>query len=412
MDGKSPRTTFDSDEYQRITLPDLISKYSLPLCVQVVKGFVRKRGEEGAIASGEVYNIHFVKHTKVVRTIDCHGNTHNVPLNSAARFGIIYRSRRSVSLQEPEQFETAGDIMSASPLPRVVCAKSSYRGHDSASSVEKNEMLVIQGIHRRKLGFNLLKVMRVGEQQQRMLSKDCTGHFTTDPYRTQMYLPDILSNVPRPLPLLANMYVDIESEHTLPECLNSEPVILAEEATETSLVATLMNDDSDPTGSVPTGSVPTGSVPSGSGSVLTGSVPNTLVDLPTSLDIEVQVVSTGTAEKDKFHDNTQDLYTRFDPSMLETCLDAASDEAYAAQSYLLASIRKGHKVDGLHLGIPKHPEPALSTVDAQGDENAVQLDDPPSPPPTPSLATVLGIPSLNSRGTFDYCSFVYRCISW
>ena len=395
MDGKSPLTTFDSDEYQRITLPNLTSKYSLPLCVQVVKGFVRKHGEEGAIASGEVYNIHFVKHTKVVRTIDCHGNTHNVPLNSAARFGIIYRSRRSVSLQEPEQFETAGDIMSASPLPRVVCAKSSYRGPDSASSVEKNEVFVIQGIYNRKLGFNLLKVMHVGEQQQRMLSRDCTGHFTTDPYRTQMYLPDILSNVPRPLPLMANMYADTESEHTLPECLTPEAVILAEEATETSLVATLMNDDSDPT----TVSVPTGSVP-------TGSVPNTLVDLPTSLDIEVQVVSTGTAEKDKLHDNTQDLYTRFDPSMLETCLDAASDEAYAAQSYLLASIRKGHKMDGLHLGIPKHPEPALSTVDAQGDENAVQLDDPPSPLPTPSLATVPGIPSLNSQDMFDYCSFV------
>ena len=402
MDGKSPLTTFDSDEYQRITLPDLMSKYSLPLCVQVVKGFVRKPSEEGAIASEEVYNIHFVKHTKVVRTIDCHGNTYNVPLNSAARFGIIYRSRRSVSLQEPEQFETAGDIMSASPLPRVVCAKRSCISHDSASSVEKKEVLVIQGIHNRKLGFNLLKVMCVGEQQQRMLSKDCTGQFTTDPYRTQMYLPDILSNVPRPLPLMANMYADTESEHTLPECLNSEAVILAEEATETSLVATLMNDDSDPT----TGSVPTGSVPSGSGSVLTGSVPNTLVDLPTSLDIEVQVVSTGTAEKDKLHDNTQDLYTRFDPSMLETCWDAASDEAYAAQSYLLASIRKGHEMDGLHLGIPKHQQPAQSTVDAQADENAIQLDDPPSPLPTPSLATVPGIPSLNSQGMFDYCSFV------
>ena len=386
MRSKSPLTTFDSDEYQRITLPDLISKYSLPLCVQVVKGFVRKPGEEGAIASGEVYNIHFIKHTKVVRTIDCHGNTYNVPLNSAARFGIIYRSRRSASLQEPEQFQTAGDIMSALPLPRVVCAKRSCIGHDSASSVEKNEVLVIQGIHNRKLGFNLLKVMCVREQQQRMLSKDCTGQFTTDPYRTQMYLPDILSNVPRPLPLMANMYADIESEHTLPECLNSEAVILAEEATETSLVATLMNDDSDPT---------------------TGSVPNTLVDLPTtSLDIEVQVVSTGTAEKDKLHDNTQDLYTRFDPSVLETCLDAASDEAYAAQSYLLASIRKGHEMDGLHLGIPKHQQPAQSTVDAQADENAIQLDDPPSPLPTPSLATVPGIPSLNSQGMFDYCSFV------
>ena len=53
-----------------------------------------------------------------------------------------------------------------------------------------------------------------------------------------------------------------------------------------------------------------------------------------------------------------------------------------------------------------YQRPALSTVDAQGDENAVQLDDPPSPLPTPSLATVPGIPSLNSQGTFDYCSFV------
>ena len=246
--------------------------------------------------------------------------------------------------------------------------------------MKKNDVLVIQGIR-----FNILQVMCVGEQQQRMLSKDCTGHFTTDPYRTQMYLPDILSNVPRPLPLMANMYADFESEHTLPECLKSEAVILAEEATETSLVATLMNDDCDPT---------------------TGSVPNTLVDLPTNLDIEVQVVSPGAAEKDKLHDNTQGLYTRFDPSMLETCLDAASDEAYTAQSYLLASIRKGHEMDGLHLEIAKHQQLALSTVDAQGDENAIQLEDPPSPLPTPSLATVPGIPSLNSQGMFDYCSFV------
>jgi len=85
-------TTIDSDDCERITLPNLMSKFSFPLCVQVVKGFVGKRGEESAIACGEVYNIHFVKHTEVVTMIDYNGNTYNVPLNSAVRSGIIYRS--------------------------------------------------------------------------------------------------------------------------------------------------------------------------------------------------------------------------------------------------------------------------------------------------------------------------------
>ena len=155
----------------------------------------------------------------------------------------------------------------------------------------------------------------------------------------------------------------------------------------------------DPTGSVPSGSVPTGSVPTGNDparsvpteSVPTGSVPNTLVDLPTSLDIEVQVVSPGAAEKDKLHDNTQDLYTRFDPSSAWTL---------QVMRHMLHSCISWHpfardmiEMDGLHLEIPNHQQPALSTVDAQGDENAVQLD---TPYTTPSLATVPGLPSLNS----------------
>ena len=377
--NKSSHTTTDSDECERITLPNLMSKYSFPLRVQVVKGFVGKRGEESAIACGEVYNIHFVKHTEVVTMIDYNGNTYNVPLNSAAKFGIIYRSRRNVSQLEPEWFETAGDIMAASPLPRVVCAKSSYHGYDPISSVEKNEVLVIQGIDRRKRGLNLLRVMCVTKQEERMLWKDCIGHFTTDPYCTQMYLPDILNNISSPLPLMANMYMDIGSEHTFPECLISEAVILSEKATETSLVATLMNDDSDPDDAEV--------------------VPSTLVDLPTSLDIEVQIMSLGATEKDKPPDDMEDLYTRFNPSMLETCLDAASDETYAAQLYLLASIRSGHEMEGIHLEIPKHQQCAKSTDDARIDESEkdVQLEDTPHPPPTPSLTIVPGI-SSNSQG--------------
>lgn len=152
-----------ADEDERLTLSKLIARYSqsLSLCVQVVKGFYGDQGEQNAIASGEVYNIHFVKRTNAVKIKDHDGrNTYTVPFNSAARFGIIYE--RSDGSQ-PMTFETVGDIMAAVPLPKVVCAKRAYRGSDNKSSVKKDEVLAIQGTQKGRFGIgrNTLKVFSV-----------------------------------------------------------------------------------------------------------------------------------------------------------------------------------------------------------------------------------------------------------
>jgi len=340
-----------------------------------MKGFFGEQGEENAIASGEEYNIHFVKHTKVVKIKDFYGhNTFIVPFNSAARFGILYRG--TVASRGPERFETVGEVMAAVPLPKVICAKCSYHGSDSRSSVRKDEVLVVHGIHRGKLGFgrSMLKVMSVAKREEKLLQRDCIGQFTTDPYSTQMYLPELLSNV-SDLPLVARMYLDIEGD-AFPEYLISEPVTLAEQYTERSVVATAMDNEDNP-----------------------GGIANTLVDLPTSLDIEVTVIPEKATEKAKLYEDTCDLYAKFDPSMLalRACMDASSDETFAVQSQILGKIRDGHKTEGLHLEMPKYQPLRTSMMDEQLDYELVRFETTPSPPPVASPDRGPGMPSLKSQ---------------
>jgi len=385
---ESTHTDSGTEDEERLTLSELVAKYSqsFPLRVRVMKGFFGQQGEENAIASGEEYSIHFVKHTKVVKIKDYYGhNTFIVPFNSAARFGILYRG--AVASRGPERFETVGEVMAAVPLPKVICAKCSYHGSDSRSSVRKDEVLVVHGIHRGKLGFgrSMLKVMSVAKREEKLLQRDCIGQFTTDPYSTQMYLPELLSNV-SDLPLVARMYLDIEGD-AFPEYLISEPVTLAEQYTERSVVATAMDNEDNP-----------------------GGVASTLVDLPTSLDIEVTVIPDKATEKAKLYEDTCDLYAKFDPSMLalRACMDASSDETFAVQSQILGTIRDGHETEGLHLELPKYQPLQTSMMDEQLDYELVRFETTPSPPPAASPDKGPGMPSLKTQGIV--CAYQnYQC---
>ena len=73
------------------TLPRFCSKFgrSLPLCVSVEKG--HHSDDEGqSISTGEMYNLHIVKHTKIVELISQDGTTYNFPLNSSVQFAPVF----------------------------------------------------------------------------------------------------------------------------------------------------------------------------------------------------------------------------------------------------------------------------------------------------------------------------------
>ena len=66
-----------------------------------------------------------------------------VPINSASKFGLIYKSP---NFSETHTFETVEDLLLASPLPKIVSALVAHQGQDEHTSVHKSEVLVIKGI--------------------------------------------------------------------------------------------------------------------------------------------------------------------------------------------------------------------------------------------------------------------------
>ena len=324
--------TAAGDGVDRLSLSELIEKHSqsFPLDVQVVKGYL---GDHAAVASEEIYSVHSVKQKNVVTINDFHFHkSYTVPFTSAAKFGIIFQKEGSSCLL-PAKFDSVGELMDSTPLPKLVCARSNCCGADNKSLVRKGEILAIRGIQK---GSRALKVASVTDQKEKFLQRDCMGHFTTDPFCTQLHLPELVRYVPDPFPVRARMFPDVKTESTFPEHVFSEPVLLVNQYVETSLIATPVSDQ--------------------------GAIQNTVVELPTTLDIEVRVISP------KRRENTQHVYEELDQVRID------STRSYA-QSHLQTSINdtRNHSVG--------------------------QFGYTSSPPATPSSAKHLVMSSLTSNGT-------------
>ena len=361
---------------ERLTLSKLIEKHSqsLPINVQVVQGFY---GDHTSIASGEVYTIQSVKHTNVVTLKD-----HNcqmsfpVPFDSPARFGIVYQREDSSCLE----FGSVGELMDSIPLPRVVCAKSSCCDSDDKSLVRENEILAIEGIQKEK---HMLKVVSVTDQKEKFLQRECMGHFTTDPWCTQMYLSEIMSYVPDPLPLMARMFLSAEGESTFPEYLFSKPVLLTDQYMETFLIASPVGDED--------------------------AVPNTVVELPTSLDIEVRVILPKSTERVNLYAETTEIV--YAEPNTQACMDRSNIHTYAALSHFQTSNSESHNTDCSQPELPKYQPLLKSTIKDPGKYINVQFGGTPSPPTTPSHAETLETSSLVPPGIqYSYVGMIL-CMS-
>ena len=355
---------------ERLTLSKLIEKHSqsFPINVQVVQGFY---GEHTAIASGEVYTIHSVKHTNVVTLKDSNCQmSFPVPFNSPARFGIVYE-REDSSCLEPLEFGSVGELMDSLPLPRVVCAKTSCCDSDNKSLVRENEILAIEGIQKEK---HMLKVVSVTDQKKKFLQRECMGHFTTDPCCTQLYLSEIISYVPDPLPLMARMFLSAEGESTFPEYLFSKPVLLTDQYMETFLIASPVGDKDV--------------------------FPDTVVELPTSLDIEVRVIPPKSTERvNLYAETTENVYA--EPNT-QACMDRCNIHTYAALSHFPTSSSENHNTDCSQPELPKYQPLLKSTLKDAGKYINVQIGGTPSPPTTPSHAENLEKSPLVPDG-IQYC---------
>lgn len=192
-----------------MALRDAINKYThiFPLRIKVLQGYCNEITDVN-ISTDDVYDIHFVKETKVVSVKDGHGLVHGVPLGTAQKFGLIYSpSGDDESGLNGHVFKSISDITSCTVLPKVICATQEARSSDGKYLVEDNEILVVKQIHRTLFkGKKGLKVYSVLLKTEKTLPDDCEGYFSTKPSLVRIHLMEIIEYVPKPLSSRAVMY--------------------------------------------------------------------------------------------------------------------------------------------------------------------------------------------------------------
>ena len=301
---------------EELSLLQLVEKHQdlLPLCVHVCKGFYGS-SERFSVSEGDIYNIHFVKKAKVVLVQDCSRVEYRIPINSSVEFGVLYSPEGNLpKALDGYKYPKVSDIMTASPLPKVVRANMMFKGTAPDNSIEKSELLIIKDI-KQKANRRYLIVYSLTTSKVKHLFESCEGHFSTKPYDVRLFLPEILEHVPQPFPMAVYLFVHSDTSEDLPHHLFSSAATLSGESADLSLIA---STNCEPETGRPL-----------------------LVEIPVGLDIEVQVLQAkDETDCDKLYEATNELLENFDPSKVIQCKQSA-DKVATLSTPLQPGIKKG-----------------------------------------------------------------------
>ena len=312
---------------ESLSLQQFVRKHSksLPACVKVIRGYYGQ-SEDLELITDDLYDVHFVKHQKVVTIKDTQRTVYSVPLASTLQFGLVFNEQESM---DGTTFHKASDIMALKVLPKVVCAMKAFQGADETSSVQENEILKIESIEMR--GKEVLKVFSITANSVKVLQANCKGDFSTKPSFIRLHLTDILTCIP----CKAVMFIDetvttLATAKVFPSSILSGPILIAESKVETSLVASFSNK-----------------------TACEGSEIGTLLDIPIAdhlANVEVAILeSPSTQEVQLLCDNTKHIMREFHPNKLKYLREMRSARAARLQSLLYAEVQKGQEMVGVEL---------------------------------------------------------------
>lgn len=328
-----------------LRLSTFLSKYGnlLPMRIRVQDGFC-SNSTDLSMSQNECFNLHFVKHTRVVTMKDAVGlEEYSVPISSSVLFGLVYNPHNN----EEEAingytFESVGDVIAAKAMPQAICATNYYNGSSLATSVEPGEVLLVRKT-KRSFSSKILKVYSLKHQMKKQLSEKCTGRFSTNPKDVCMYISDMLEHSELiPFPQKVMLLPDIQMNVYMSDAIAKSPVVLEKLKGESSVIATSLYEDDY------------------------GSVP--LMDISTGLNFEVEVVPLSPDDQRKLSENTIKIYQEFSLSRLEVYAEKASNRAHSLQSLLYKKVLSGKERNGMQLVSPpclvqELPQPA--TVESE-----------------------------------------------
>ncbi len=300
-----------------VQLSDLVRRYPncMPVRVQVRNGY-HNSAALLAIAQDEVYDIHFIKHAKVVALRDKCGNEElSLPLNSSVEFAVLYNPKSNEDeARKGFLFKSVAELVASKPLPLVVKATRAYEGSSPESSVEAGELLLLMGVVKSS-SFGRGKQLQVrsltNDGGEKLLHEKCAGAFSTKPDYVRMTLAMMVQHK-LTFPQTVLIYPDRELDSFLPSSIASSPVILEGYKGETSIVAT--------------------QVCSASAASSLG-VPSVL-DIHLDVEIDVEAVRLDERARVQLAAKTLAIYNSFDASYATVYMKKSMARAYSAQALL------------------------------------------------------------------------------
>ena len=324
-------TLAPSEEYiassDEMSLGDFVSKYQdeFPVRVRVSRGYYGT-SDKWSISEGEYFNVHFIKYTKVVSASDSSFGHYTIPINSSTEFGYLYMPHGNVDAGiSVYDFSTVGEILQADRPPVLITAMQTWqKGKSEQNSVNSHDVLLVLGSKGRVK--RSLKCLNVKTGKQKLLQQTCGGMFTTRPYETRLFLPEVLKHFTLPAKFV--MFINKDENPDLPSDIFSHPVNLSHCSIETSLIATQLDER-----------------------ITKESAP--LIEIPMDLDIAVEIVTPKADEVAQLYEETGRLYHTLDIALLQTIpsnIDNLGSDPIAAEA--LITCHKEHKNVGIEIQQP------------------------------------------------------------
>ena len=292
---------------------DYVSYHSakFPKRVQIIKG-ICSNSTKATLSQGEVFDLHFVHQTKSVMMTDSNQIQYIVPMNTLAMFSILYDP---FSVEKVANlgfhFKTAGAVMDLKNPPTIMASTQIIDGGTSESSLEKGEILILQGVKNVFHG-RLLKVFSVKTNSIKFLDDQCTADFTTNPAMIKMTLPQIY-DCSIPLPQKTILYPSNAMENLIPNSLQANALMkftVSKFVVATAYPYIEMSSSSE----------------------------CSTLDLDVSLDIHIQEVLAVEGEHEKMQQVTQKLVNNFDDRGVNPYLNMPRPSLHRVQFALLTNL--------------------------------------------------------------------------
>lgn len=344
-----------------ISLRVLIDTYceEFPLQVRVTQGSRKST----AIIKGEVYEVHFIKRTEVVKIVTENGTSLFVPLNSATLFGAYYNPNNTEGPICGYTFNTAGEIMACNILPPLVYAQQTCETSSIDTSVQAGEILAIKDINKHRFRSRSLTCTVIGSNQTKKLFENCQGCFSTAPHDIKLYLPDILQHVSLPLKCIID-YEGLNAQDVLPH-LPSGVVTLTEIQSIESLLVTRHSGGSTSTGYY-------------------NQSQDSLLELQLNADMLVEVIHSQ-MNAQMLQERSVKLYNTFSPALVDCVSLLTADTSYQLhkQATFFSTIRYDQSSYGVGIKLSKHLEKYISSkstfcveeTNLEEDDDAYQFPD-------------------------------------